>query len=229
MIANTKKELQKKLRGIDITVPPRGEGRKSEHCERWSICHFLASMSESEKLSYPLHIVKRPQNNSPDYQLIMGKINIGIEVTEAIPEDLAQFEAKNQNVIIDLSLFKPDMKPKSTKELRSIANSKTHGEGWDGEEQEIDWAKTIYKSIDKKTNKLKEPHFEKFTHNWLLIYDNLLPAENKKIDFLSQMLITYWGDSNFDSIFIESSEILIRISENNEIIPLFNLWQKTNV
>lgn len=225
IIADTKEQLQEELKKIDITVPPRGEGRTTGHCETWSICRFLASLSKAKKLSYPLVIEKRPQDKPPDYQLNMGEINIGIEITEAISEDLAQFEAIHKNIAIDISLFKPDIKHKSKEEFEDISKSKIRGEGWDGDGMEIDWAKAVYTSINKKIQKLGQPHFEKLSQNWLLIYDNLWPAEDKKIDIINQMMAAYQGESNFDNIFIESSDVIIKLS-NKEIITLYDLWKK---
>ena len=54
------------LRGIDICVPLRSEGRRQEHCERWSICRWLATMAKNGNLNYKsitiLESYTKPEN-----------------------------------------------------------------------------------------------------------------------------------------------------------------------
>ena len=56
--------------------------------------------------------------------LHMGRDNIGIEVTEAIPQDYATASAlsekENPSAIIDMSLFKWGSQPRGLDELRMI-------------------------------------------------------------------------------------------------------------
>ncbi|MGE3306728.1 MAG: hypothetical protein AB7I52_12240 [Rhizobiaceae bacterium] len=81
-------ELVAALRCYDINVPPRTEGRKSWHCENYSICRLLASIADTDLISFPFACVKR---ESPDYIFTMGSIEVGIEITEVIDQGFAKY------------------------------------------------------------------------------------------------------------------------------------------
>lgn len=83
-------ELLAALRGIDISVPPRSAGRKTEHTETWTICRLLSTLEASGLLSYPVALTHRDR---PDFHLQSGSRDIGIEVTEAISEQYAAYAA----------------------------------------------------------------------------------------------------------------------------------------
>jgi hypothetical protein len=62
--ADSKDQLTSILRGIDISVPPRKEGRKTPHLETWSICHLLATLAQCNEIVYPMELTKRER---PDF------------------------------------------------------------------------------------------------------------------------------------------------------------------
>jgi hypothetical protein len=165
------------LKDIDIRVPPRKQGRTTEHGERWSICRLLATLAKNDFLAYPLEFIKRPKRQPPDFSLRNGHLDIGIEVTEAINEDYAKAttlpEADERGAVIDPSLFKWGSSRKKLHELRTIVKQrKLTGPGWEGNSVEIEYANAIIEKTLAKT-KLLNKHYEKFLENWLLIYCNL--------------------------------------------------------
>ena len=40
----------------DISVPPIEEGRTTEHCEIWNICHLIASICEEHSSEFPIEL-----------------------------------------------------------------------------------------------------------------------------------------------------------------------------
>jgi hypothetical protein len=142
---------------IDISVPPIDAGRTTEHCELWSICRLLATLSKYNLLEYPLLLNKRER---PDFNLIADKRNVGIELTEGIQPDYARArvlpEAELPISILDSSFFKRGALKKSLTKLRSLASqNKLTGLGWEGNEVEVELAQAIYDITQKKTRKLQ--------------------------------------------------------------------------
>ena len=139
--ANSSKELVLELASIDISVPPRNEGRSKEHCERWSICRWLSTLNAVAEIDFPLRVTKREK---PDFQVCAGSVAWGIEVTEAIPTDFARASAlagkEAQEPLIDISRFKYG-DTKTLEEIRLILNQKKlTEEGWAGDSAESELA-----------------------------------------------------------------------------------------
>lgn len=230
--AKSPSELLAVLRGIDISVPLRTHGRTKEHCERWSMCRLLSTLAERNLVSYPLHLHHR---DKPDFMLRIAGETIGIEVTEAIPQDYAAASAMNERQgsqgVIDMSLFRWGAEPKTARELREIISQKElTGDGWEGDTPEGEWAEAMHDILNVKHTKLLASDFERLKSNWLLIYDNLpLPNPDNKLSLkiLARRLGPYWAmPSRFDSIFIESGDdILLVEPAGTSIRRINNLWK----
>ena len=229
--AQTKEDLLKQLTLIDISVPPIDEGRTTEHCERWSICRLLATISLNQDFEFPIELIKRER---PDFYLHIGPKKIGIEVTEAIQPDYARArvlpEAELDESILDPSLFKWGAPKRSLEELRSVASEKKlTGPGWEGDEIEVEWSEAIFGVIKKKSGKLISKGFERYSENWLAIYDNANSFAldiDKPISMIVKKLRKYWSNASFDKIYVETAEFIIEISkENVRKIPLNDLWK----
>lgn len=217
---------------MDITVASRTEGRNTEHCERWSMWRLLATLARNNAIGYPL-VVHRQEK--PDFKLQAGHPTIGVEVTEAIPQDYAAVSAlrdrENPEAIIDISEFRWGMKTKSLKELRDlISQDKLTGQGWEGDSVEREWAKAIWEVTQNKLQKFNSRGFQRFSINWLLIYDNLpLPMPKLKIAlrYLSEKFGTYWDlPEKFDAIFVESRSEIVKLTSGGSCRwKINNLWR----
>jgi hypothetical protein len=213
--AQTWEGLLRQLAAIDISVPPIDEGRTTEHCERWSICRLLATITKHKALSFPIKLEKRER---PDFYLDAGQKHIGIEFTEAIQPDYARArvlpEARSDSSIIDPSLFKWGAPKKSLAELRSIASeTKLTGPGWDGNEIEAEWLYGISDIARKKTSKLNSEGFARSNQDWLLVYDNLDSGNiHLSCSYLKNDLQEYWSADSFDSIFVETGDFIIEFN-----------------
>jgi len=179
--ADSSQELLSTLASIDISVPLRTEGRTKEHCEQWSICRFIASFADSKMLTFPLSISHR---DKPDFLLKLGSKMVGIEVTEAVPENNAAIDAYREHKEIDGPFFLKHHLPSAAQlhvaDLRREANSNDPGDGWGGDSVEREWAFAMKAFIRGKIEKSRKLDFELFESNWLLMYDNWpLPALNQ--------------------------------------------------
>jgi len=80
------------LSSVDLHVSERGnkeDKRTTEQVERWSICRFLATYGNTRFVRYPLVVEKRER---PDYCLNSRGLLIGVEITEAVSEDMARID-----------------------------------------------------------------------------------------------------------------------------------------
>ncbi|WP_156887678.1 hypothetical protein [Desulfotignum balticum] len=227
--AKDRTDLMGKLAAIDISVPPRTQGRTKDHCERWSICRWLST--------YPyFHFsIKLTHRDRPDFLLETSDSEIGIEHTEAIPEDYAHASAISEridnDILPDISHFKWGQKKKKD-EIYKIANMmELTGPGWKGDTPEIEWAQAVFEIIQKKTNLLKKHEFQKYDENILLIYDNLsLPfidhSKAKATSILRESLKSYWNDGLlFNKIFVQTDDLLIFFSQNKiNTFEVNNVW-----
>lgn len=225
--SHNRSDLFEKLSIVDISVPLRSEGRKSKHCERWSICLWLSTIPN---LEFPLTLVHQ---DKPDFYLKTGTNEYGIECTEAIPEDYAQAIAiseKNSNKTSpEMSLFTWDQK-KTFKEIYEITKrTKLSGPGWEGDYPEHEWACCMLEITMAKNVLIQKPEFKKFSNNFLLIYDNLpLPAidYSKASTCLMSKLDNYWnGKLVFDTIFVQTDKLLMKFTCSGvDEFNVINLW-----
>lgn len=229
--AENNTELFTVLKNIDISVPPRTEGRTTEHCETWTICRLLATLVGNSRLVFPIQLIKRER---PDFLLFTGDRCIGIEVTEAINEEYAKAttlpEADNDNFVIDPSLFKWDTPRRKLPELRRVVScTKLTGPGWDGNTVEREYADAIFDVLTVKTEKLRGEKFERFGENWLAVYCNItLPI--LRLDEASSLFMekvyAYWSENGFSEVFVEKGDTIVSYSRyQTEVMRLEDLWK----
>lgn len=222
-------ELVQRLRKIDISVPLRTEGRETEHCERWSICRFLASYAESALIGYPLRLQKRER---PDFLLELPSGSIGIEITEAVPPDWAWANAKREELdydnLIFIHRFEPGEPRRSKEEIDLIARGATGGDGWAGDAPEREWADAMLHFTQRKAETLAKPGFERFSADWLLIYDNWpLPAvdDSKAAAHFMKRLCALPAPVPFDRIFVECKRSIWQFQvPRHAPQPILDLW-----
>lgn len=228
--ACSREELTEALRAVDISVPPRTEGRTSDDCERWSICRFLSTLNGTGLVDFPLRVSKREK---PDFQVCTGSSAWGVEVTEAIPKDYARASAlldrENPNALLDMSLFKYG-ETKTLEQIRDIlAQKELTGDGWAGESAERELADALRSITESKTAKLRNKGFEKYPRNLLLVYDNM-PLPHLDHDAVAvhcaQRLSDYWGnDLTFDEVIVESGKTIFFFSASHvRKMELVDLW-----
>lgn len=220
--------LLEQLGRIDISVPPRGNDRTTMHTERWGICRLLATLAHTNKLSYPCLLRK---SERPDFKLTHGQIEVGVELTEAVNEDLARAETlpEAQNGVIDTSLFRWGRDSRTLDELRAIAGAdRLNGPGWGGDSPENEFAAAIKDITERKTRNLNQAGYSRYGEDWLLVYENLhLPALDrlKASTLLGTALSAYWGAETFHRVFVESHEFIIELTPDRLCMhELHDMW-----
>jgi hypothetical protein len=218
-------EFDNNIKKIDISVPLRSKGRKTEHTERYSLVSFLQNFIGDKYFNFPIKIIHRDR---PDFLIETSKNNTGIEFTESIPEQLARaqtiLEEHFPDGHLEPSFFKwysPERTNSEILEILKKSQVKLTGQGYTGNQIEEEWSKGIVDCIRNKTVKLNKNGFDQFDKNWLLIYDNQTRAFLDKeyiSNRISALLLNYWKDNQdikFEKIFIESGNCFYVIDSNS--------------
>jgi len=124
-----------------------------------------------------LCLLDKPPHDKPDFLLSMNGKNIGIEHTDARPENETCKDVLRRKEGIGLSVYlatpvEPNEPSRKAKQLRKEISSNEPGAGW-GDQDGIDrdWVDVMLYFINKKEKKLNAPDFSRFDQNWLLIRD----------------------------------------------------------
>jgi uncharacterized protein len=143
---------------VDTTVPPRTEGRRPEHTERYTIVHYLRTLESGGLLRYPLEVKK---DESPDFDVEMGSELFGLEVTQA-------GDPGHQRATSELEKSPPG----SVLEGNTIRRpgERLRGRGYVGDEPEQLWTEQVLHAIKKKEEIL--PRYRDLPSYQLLLYDN---------------------------------------------------------
>lgn len=203
--ADTPAELKARLAGLEIDVPARSEGRRNHHAERYSIAHLLATLP-IEQLSFPLTLT---HSDKPDFLLAMSGSEVGIEHTEAVPENVARANFLREKGLGPDVYFTPHAMPgeprRTADELRRDIEADRPGAGWCGDSPEREWAAAIAHYVKEKIPKATADGFVRCPANWLIVYDNWpLPAidYHKAATYLAPLLAEMGAFSVFDAIFV---------------------------
>lgn len=234
--ASSKTDFLFILKQQNINVPSRTEGRTSQHCERFGGFRLLATWANADYLTYPIKLVHR---DKPDFFLLHGEIEVGIEFTEAVSEKDAAIDAlaekmgKQAFLFVDMFDFDKRKAKLTESEMKEIIkNPPSGGPGCGDDGFEREWVKWMFARVNKKTNDFNKPEFEKFNKNLLLIYDNsptFLINIGTAMKYLMPKLDDYWFKNNrFDKVLIETGNQIIQIHPSSwSIQPIFDIWALT--
>ena len=210
--SNTPSELKARLAELDIAVPPRSEGRRNHHAERYCIAHLLATLPIN-RLSFPLTLTHADR---PDFVLDMPGGNVGIEHTKAVPENVAHADCLREREGLGPDVYftphaMPGEPPKTAVQLRSEIMADAPGCGWDGDSPEREWASAMAHYVREKIPKATADGFVRYPLNWLIVYDNWpLPAVDytKAAAYLMPLLGEMGAFSVFDAVFVHDDSRL---------------------
>lgn len=225
--AGTWAELKARLAELDIEVPARSEGRKPCHVEWYGIAHLLATLP-AERLSFPLTLTHR---DKPDFLLAMSDgDDVGIEHTEALPENVARAQFLRGKGLGPDVYFIPHVTPgeprKTAAELKREIEADAPGGAWVGDSPEREWAAAIAHYVKEKLPKATADGFVRYRANWLIVYDNWpLPAISyaKAATYLAPLLMEMGAFSVFDAIFVQDDSYICEFRDapvNSVLWPL---------
>jgi hypothetical protein len=218
--AASAEDLQRKLALLNADVPPRSAGRTKEHTERFSIVHFLSSLPPS-RFAFPL-IVEHADR--PDCVLSFDGTSIGIELTEAVPENVARASVLRESGLGPSVYFIPRALPgehtRSTAALRQEIELDRPSPPWMGDAPEREWADAMLYFASAKVEKTRKPGFTLHPVNWLLIYDNW-PLPSVQHSKASSIFAVKCSDAGvlatFDRVFVLDSKVLCEVGSVVEL------------
>jgi hypothetical protein len=163
----------------------------------------------------------------------MAGANVGIEITEAIPENWAKISALHEvheyDNVMFISRCKPGESRRPTAELDKIARGEDMGVGWGGDSPEREWADVMLHFARQKAAKLAKPGFQRFDRDWLLIYDNWpLPAVNEEraAEYLRAKLAVEIPPLPFHAIFVEGNKHFWHFEDGLvHSMPINDVWK----
>lgn len=203
--ADNAAELRGRLAELDIDVPARSQGRRNHHVERYCIAHLLATLPV-DQFSFPLILA---HSDKPDFLLTMAGAEVGIEHTEAVPENVARANFLRERGLGPDVYFTPHATPgeprKTADELRREIEADEPGPAWCGDSPEREWAAAMAHHVREKIPKATADGFARLPINWLIVYDNWpLPtiAYPKAASHLEPLLAEMGAFSVFDAIFV---------------------------
>jgi len=233
--ADTSADMLRVLRSTEIAVPARTAGRATAHTERWVGCRLLATLAELDRFLFPVKVKHRDR---PDLLIEGQGKSIGIEITEAIPEEFAAYSAmaerQPKGAFLDLTPFRLGAPSVSTNEMREMLSKGTMSSGgWTENDPEKEWAQQIAETVRKKQKKLMSPEFEKFDENYLSIYDNLpLPSIdlNTSAMYLLGLLVNENREGQgFDRIYVEHGACIVEFCPPDvTVLSLVDLWKSAD-
>ena len=220
--------LHTKLRDIDVRVPQ--EGRTTAPSEIWVSCHFLAAISKTDLLGYPLCITSRDR---PDLVLSSPSEHTGIEITRAVSKNQVQVDkyAERNNIPCVLGYhYEPGEEKFSQQKIKAIAEGQIQSLPWIGDQIEREWVDAMLYFTKKKVK--KSLGYQKYDRNWLLIYDNWSPSADldaypdATTDLGEQLFNCDWKNP-FDRVFILRSRHVWEFSCGEDAVKhaTLDLWQ----
>jgi len=165
--------------------------------EKWAMVELLKVLNSAGRFQYPMSICHRDECNPPDFRILSGTHNVGVEHTECVSSKGAEQDAINNK--------------RGTEDKAGLVdvNSGTSGNGGKYEraimEDEVweAWECAIFSTICKKIEKF--PSYEKFDENWLLIHENWLglgSLDPKEASRIIERKLPDLPENPYDRIFI---------------------------
>ena len=209
------------LSTMNVHVPGRAEGRMTSHTEAWIFHRLLQSLAERGRLKFPLSIT---YDDRPDFMINEASGDSGFEITEAIPENFAEYctlaEREFPGTPLDSAHFKRGARRISVPRLRTMLETgELTSDGWAGNRPEIDWALDMLDVMGTKLKKLAKPGFQLGDINVLVIYDNM-PQPHIELDValknLAEGAQPLWDkEPGFEVVYVIHGPVLVEIRKTH--------------
>ena len=216
--ASTERQLLRGVHRLATRVPPRDQGRTSDHCEQWQILHLMQALRCAGELRPPVRLSKR---ESPDFLLQTDAGAIGIETTEAVNPDYvrAQMHPASQahGSVIDPSLYKWGVTGRSSRRIRhEVQRTRLTGLGWAGDSVETEFAQSVIDIVQRKHAKLRTK-YARFDLDQLLVYHSQ-PSPcidmDKAIARTAVRLAEYWSADGFDAVYVHKYDRMLEFTKD---------------
>jgi len=221
--AATFEELHDRLPYLNKEVPPHPKPR-GDTPEFYTIARLLGSIPLSTS-DFPLGLAK---DESPDFALRLGNRSIGIEHTEAVPENAAHESKLRAAQGGGAYLVQPAVvgEPrKSRKQLQSEIAANRFPEPMVGDSVERGWVDAMLHFINKKADSAQKPSYTAHDEQWLAIYDNwTAPALQRDYAFslLQEALQASDPFTVFNRVFILTGQMMVELTRGRTLLHVQN-------
>lgn len=172
------------LAAVDVSVPGRTEGRRSQHRERYCMVHYLQTLADGSLLEFPLRIVR---SQSPDFFLNFTDCSVAVEI-----RDVGTERSQEATTLLERSPVKTFLEGEAS--LVRPVEALQH-RGYKNNEGDTELAGLILDAIDDKARTINGPHFQAADFYDLLLYDNshlVLVTDFKALRPILDALIGTW-------------------------------------
>ena len=221
--ARTFDELHDRLPDLNTTVPARPAPRGATP-EIYSIVRLLGSMPLAPE-DFPLSLAK---GERPDFALQLGARSIGIEHTEAIPQNVAHESTLRAALGRDTYLMRSAVvgEPrKSKKQLLAEIEEDRMPPPMMGDSVERGWAEAMAHCVDSKVASARKPGYAAHGEHWLAVYDNWpSPALERELalELLQESLKAGPAFAVFERIFILDERVLVDLRRDRSLLHYVN-------
>jgi hypothetical protein len=211
-------ELHERLPDLNTQVPPRPAPRKTP-AELYSVVRLLGSVPLAP-IDFPLHLVK---GERPDFSLQLGARAIGIEHTEAVPQNVAHENVLRAGLGHDFYMMRnavPCESRKSKKQLLAEIKENRMPPPMIGDSVERGWAEAMVHFVENKAASASKPGYAAHDENWLVIYDNWpAPALQHQLALalLQERLEVGAAFAVFERIFILDENVLVDLGRGHAL------------
>jgi hypothetical protein len=221
--ARTFEELYDGLRRLNVEVPahpaPRGDTP-----ELYSIVRLLGTIPLAPG-DLPLQLAKRER---PDFVLQLDGRTVGIEHTEAVPENTAHESRLRAALGGGCHLVTPAVvgEPrKSRKQLLREIEENRFPPPMVGDSVERRWAEAMTHFIGRKVASAQKPGYAAYDEQWLAIYDNwpsFALERQHALALLQEHLAAADPFDVFDRVFILTGQVLVELVRGRTLLHRLN-------
>lgn len=179
--------------------------------ERVQLANFLRSYALSNNCSFPIEVNILPRNQRPDFEVIFGNADVGIEASKIANPELEEVRSAQRNKklgAIEISSLLQRQSPKSLNQrivdctrnpvfIFPDANQMRYENAF--------WLEQARYVIMRKHIITKQQTFNRFGATWLLLWDKLSHESEleSRIELLADWLIPFWNSSFFEKVIVQ--------------------------
>lgn len=222
--ARTFSELHDHLPELNVQVPPR-PAKRGDTPEIYSIVRILGSIPFGPH-DFPLQLVKTER---PDFALQLAGRTIGIEHTEAVPQNAAhEANIRASRGQVDPYFIRSvavDEPRKRRGQLTAEISLNRLPPPMMGDSVERNWADAMAHFVRTKVASAKKPGYASYSEHWLAIYDNWPAAALQHHDALPVLREQLRPDDPFavfERIFILDERILVELTHSGTLLHWVN-------
>jgi len=213
--AGTKQRIISKSRGRRSCVSLGSSMSHKKYIERFHVDQLLNRLT---KLGYSNPGDIR-ESERPDFVIDLADEQVGLETTRAVYQEYVRgsilHDTKCPNSWVITTHLMDGRKRRTDDEI--VADMLNICGEWKDSEQDMrDWGDKIGRSLDAKRKTLNQSDFQRFSQNWLLIYDDPgLPNDTFTYDRACRHLARIFSarstrSADYDAIFVLSDRYLFR-------------------